>query len=405
MEKPKHVLDGYRVIDFTQALAGPTVTRLMAEMGAEIIKVEMAPTGDFSRQLPFLKEGRSAYYVQQNRGKKSLCIDPKTPEGLEVIKKLIPKVDVMVENFAPGVIGRMGLGWDVVKGLNPRLIMCSVSAFGQTGPLTNRPGYDNIAQAYSGVTYMIGEPDGSPYLPGLGLGDVSTGAHAVAAIACALLYRDRTGRGQLLDIALIDAYFHCHELNVQIYSNSKGQIKPKRAGKQHPSVAPLGLFRGKDDYIVIMAPFTHQWSALCKAMKKPQLIDDPRFVDNASRMKNLPAMVKEIEDWLQSMPSDKDSLKAMEEARTPHAPVLSIEQVVNHPHFKARGTVRKIKDRILGEYDVPGMPLRYSEFPEMLDLVAPLLGENNEEILGSVGYSKSQIEELTNKGVLKKAAT
>jgi crotonobetainyl-CoA:carnitine CoA-transferase CaiB-like acyl-CoA transferase len=405
MEKPKHVLDGYRVIDFTQALAGPTVTRLMAEMGAEIIKVEMVPTGDFSRQLPFLKDGRSAYYVQQNRGKKSLCIDPKTPEGLEIIKKLIPQMDVMVENFAPGVITRMGLGYDAVKAINPRLIMCSVSAFGQTGPLTNRPGYDNIAQAYSGVTYMIGEPDGSPYLPGLGLGDVSTGAHAVAAIACALLYRDRTGRGQHLDIALIDAYFHCHELNVQIYSNSKGQIKPKRAGKQHPSVAPLGLFKGKDDYIVIMAPFTHQWSALCKAMNKPQLIDDPRFVDNASRMKNLPAMVKEIEDWLASMPSDQDALKALEEARTPHAPVLSIEQVVNHPHFKARGTVRKIKDRILGEYDVPGMPLRYSEFPEMLDLVAPLLGEHNDEILGSIGYSKGQIEELANKGVLKKATT
>jgi crotonobetainyl-CoA:carnitine CoA-transferase CaiB-like acyl-CoA transferase len=220
MQQPKHILDGYRVIDFTQALAGPTVTRLMAEMGAEIVKVEIPPRGDFSRELPFLKEGRSAYYVQQNRGKKSLCLDPKTPEGLEIIKKLIPQMDVLVENFAPGVIGRMGLDYETVKAINPRIIMCSVSAFGQTGPLTSRPGYDNIAQAYSGVTYMIGEPDGSPYLPGLGLGDVSTGAHAVAAIACALLYRERTGRGQHLDIALIDAYFHCHELNVQIFSNS-----------------------------------------------------------------------------------------------------------------------------------------------------------------------------------------
>jgi len=405
MQQPKHILDGYRVIDFTQALAGPTVTRLMAEMGAEIVKVEIPPRGDFSRELPFLKEGRSAYYVQQNRGKKSLCLDPKTPEGLEIIKKLIPQMDVLVENFAPGVIGRMGLGYETVKAINPRIIMCSVSAFGQTGPLTSRPGYDNIAQAYSGVTYMIGEPDGSPYLPGLGLGDVSTGAHAVAAIACALLYRERTGRGQHLDIALIDAYFHCHELNVQIYSNSKGQIKPKRAGRQHPAVAPLGLFKGHDDYIVIMAPIDHQWAALCKAMGKPELIADPRFVNNAARMKNLREMVKVIEDWLASMPSDQASLKALEEARTPHAPVLSIEQVVNHPHFKARGTVRKIKDRILGEYDAPGFPLRFSEFPGTLDLVAPLLGENNDEILSKLGYSSQQIEDLTTRSVLKKGNT
>jgi len=405
MQPLKHVLDGYQVIDFTQVLAGPTVTRLMAEMGAEIVKVEIPPRGDISHALPYIKDGRSAYYVQQNRGKKSLCVDPKTPEGLEIIKKLIPQMDVLVENFSPGTISRMGLGYETVKAINPRIIMCSVSAFGQTGPLANLPGYDNIAQAYAGVTYMIGEPDGSPYLPGLGLGDVSTGAHAVAAIACALLYRERTGRGQHLDIALIDAYFHCHEMNVQIYSNSKGRIKPKRAGKQHPSVAPIGLFKGRDDYIVIMAPTDHQWVSLCNAMDKPELGTDERFVNNAARMKNLDELVKVIEDWLASMPSDQASLKALEKTRTPHAPVLSIEQVVNHPHFKARGTVRKIKDRLLGEYDVPGFPLRFSEFPETLDLVAPLLGEHNDEILSKLGYSAEQIEELTSRGVLSRSNT
>lgn len=403
MPQPQHVLDGYKVLDFTQALAGPTTTRLMAEMGADIIKVEIPPLGDFSRALPLMKDGRSAYYVQQNRGKKSLCVDVKQPEGLEIIKKLLPEIDVLVENYSPGTIGRMGLDYKTVSELNPKLVFCSISAFGQTGPLSNRPGYDNVAQAFSGVTYMIGEPDGSPYLPALGLGDVSTGVHALAAIACALLHRGKTGRGQYLDISLIDAYFHCHEMNVQIYSSSGGTIKPKRAGKQHPSIAPLGLFKAKDDYIVIMAPIDHQWAALCKAMGKPELAKDERFVDNPARMKNLKTLVDTIEGWLASNPSDEESLKALERERIPHAPVLSIEQVVNHPHFRQRRTVRKIRDRKLGEYDIPGFPLRFSDFPNELDLVAPLLGEHNAEILTDrLGYTAEEVEMLTSRGILKR---
>ncbi len=403
MPQPQHVLDGYKILDFTQALAGPTTTRLMAEMGADIIKVEIPPLGDFSRALPFMKDGRSAYYVQQNRGKKSLCVDVKQPEGLEIIKKLIPQTDVLVENYSPGTIGRMGLDYKTVSELNPKIIMCSISAFGQTGPLSNRPGYDNVAQAFSGVTYMIGEADGSPYLPALGLGDVSTGVHALAAIACALLHRGKTGRGQYLDISLIDAYFHCHEMNVQIYSSSGGTIKPKRAGRQHPSIAPLGLFKAKDDYIVIMAPIDHQFVALCKAMGKPELAQDERFVNNPGRMKHLKELIATIEGWLASMPSDEASLKALEEARVPHAPVLSIEQVVNHPHFRQRRTVRKIKDRKLGEYDIPGFPLRFSDFPSELELEAPFLGEQNMEILsGRLGYTAEQIQNLTSRGVLKR---
>jgi len=239
----KHVLDGYKVLDFTQVLAGPTVTRLLAEMGAEVIKVELMPGGDFSHNFPFIKDGRSGYYVQQNRGKKSLCIDVKNPKGLAIIKELLPKVDVVVQNYAPGVIDRMGLGYEAIKAINPRIIMCSVSAFGQSGPLSADPGYDYIAQSYAAVTYMIGESDGPPLFPMLGLGDVSTGAHAMGAIACALLYRERTGQGQLLDIALLDCYFHCHEMNVEIYSLSDGAIKPKRSGSHHPQICPAGIPR------------------------------------------------------------------------------------------------------------------------------------------------------------------
>lgn len=200
MAELKHILDGYKVLDFTQVLAGPTVTRLMAEMGAEILKVELAPDGEISRGLPYLRNGRSAYFIQQNRGKKSLCIDARHAKGLAILKQLVTQVDVLVENFAPGVIGRLGLDYETVKALNPKIVMCSISAFGQSGPLSHLPGYDYIAQAYSGITSMIGEKDGQPYFPLPGIGDVSTGVHATAAINGALLYRERTGQGQYVDI-------------------------------------------------------------------------------------------------------------------------------------------------------------------------------------------------------------
>jgi crotonobetainyl-CoA:carnitine CoA-transferase CaiB-like acyl-CoA transferase len=399
----KHVLDGYKVLDFTQVLAGPTVTRLMAEMGAEIIKVELAPGGDLSRALPFLKDGRSAYFIQQNRGKKSLCIDARNPKGLEILKHLVSQVDVLVENYAPGTIGRLGLDYETVRQLNPRLVMCSVSAFGQTGPLSKLPGYDYIAQAYSGVTYMIGEPEGPPYFPMLGVGDVSTGVHAVAAIACALLYRERTGKGQYLDISLLDAYFHCHEMNIQMYSASKGAVKPKRSGTQHYAVCPIGLFKGKETYIFIMA-LPHQWAPLCKAIGRPELVEDPRFVDNPKRVENMAQVVQIIEGWFASTASDDEAVRILEEARIPVAPVLSIEQAVNHPHLKYRRTVRRITDRAFGELDIPGMPLKFSEFPDELPLQAPFLGEHNEEILGTyLSYTPEQVRTLESEGVLKRA--
>ena len=398
----KHILDGYTVLDFTQVLAGPTVTRLMAEMGAEIIKVELAPNGEISRSLPYLRNGRSAYFIQQNRGKKSLCIDAKHAKGLAILKQLVKQVDVVLENFAPGVIGRLGLDYETVKALNPRVIMCSISAFGQTGPLSHLPGYDYIAQAYSGITSMIGEKDGQPYFPLPGIGDVSTGVHATAAINGALLYRERTGQGQYVDIALLDAYFHCHELNVQMYSASGGDIKPTRSGTQHYAICPSGLYKGRETYLFILA-LPHQWSSVCKAIGRPDLVEDPRFVDNEARVRNTEAVVRILEDWIVSLPSDEAALRALEEARVPVAPVLSVEQAVNHPHMRQRQTVRTVTDRAFGEFQIPGMPLRFSAFPDSLPLEAPFLGEHNDEILSHyLAYSAEHVRALEKEGVLKR---
>ncbi len=401
---PKHVLDGYKVLDFTQVLAGPTATRLMAEMGAEIIKVELAPTGDISRALPFMKDGHSAYYTQQNRGKKSLCIDVRHPKGQEIITNLIKQVDVVIENFSPGTIGRLGFGYDVVKAINPRVIMCSISALGQTGPLANVPGYDYIGQAYAGVTYMIGDPNGAPSFPMLGLGDVSTGVHAYAAIASALLYRERTGKGQYLDITLLDSYFHCHELNVQLYSGTKGAVQPKRSGSQHYAVSPAGLYKGKEKYLFILC-LEHQWQVLCRAMGKPELMNDPRFYTNVKRVENQPEVTRIIETWIVAQTSDDEAVRILQEGHVPVAPVLSIAEAVAHPHLRARRTVRTINDRLLGEIDIPGMPLKFSEFPDELPLETPRLGEHNEEILRNyLSYTPQQVQALESEGILKRAS-
>jgi crotonobetainyl-CoA:carnitine CoA-transferase CaiB-like acyl-CoA transferase len=309
---------------------------------------------------------------------------------------------VVVENFAPGVIGRMGLDWETVKSINPRAIMCSVSAFGQTGPLAVQPGFDTLGAAYAGITSMGGEADGPPYVPMAAIGDVSTGAHAMGAIACALLYRERSGRGQYLDLSLLDTYFHYHEASVQIHSLSKGAYKPTRSGLHNFYLAPVGVFKAHKGYIIIMCPMDHIFGFLCNAMGRPKLAQDPRFIDNESRVKNYRALVGEIESWIAAQPNDEAALAAMQEHRVPCAPVLSVEEAINHPHLRQRGTIRKVHDRMLGEFELPGFALRFSDFPKPLELEAPFLGEHNVEVLGRyLGYTEEQVADLERRGVLR----
>lgn len=394
------MLSGYRVLDFSQVVAGPTVTRLMAQMGAEVIKVELAPNGDLSHGLPYVKDGRSAYYVQQNRGKKSLCLDVKSAAGREILRDLVPRVDVMVEAFSPGVIGRLGLGYDAVRALNPDIVMCSISAFGQEGPQANMPGYDYIAQAYAGFTGLIGEEGGTPYFPQLAFGDAATGGFALSAILAALLHRERGGTGQYLDISLLDVYLSGHEIGIQAASASGGTMVSRRSGNQHFSVAPLGVFKGVSGYIVIVA-LHQQWSDLCRVMQHPEWIEDPRFVDNAARVKHLSDLVACIEGWLREVDDDREAMRRLEAGHVPFAPVLTVEQAMALPQVQFRQSVRTVTDRQLGDFKVPGSPLRFSGFPEPPDLPAPYLGEHNTEVLQNLlGYAAERIVELQRSGVL-----
>ncbi len=293
-----HMLSGVRVLDFTQYLAGPTVTRFMAEMGAEIVKVEQAPMGDPARLLPAVRNGRSAYFVQQNRGKQSLCLDFSKPESIALLRDLAKKADVVVENYGPGVMEKRGLDYASLSKLNPRVIMASISAFGRTGPLSHKVGYDFIAQAFSGLMHMTGDPNGPPMFVGMGIGDQSSGVHAFSAIGFALFHRERTGVGQYIDIAMVDSLYHMHEVNIQVWATTKGEYVPKRMGSQHELVSPCGSFKGPEGYIVVLV-LDRQWPSMARAMARPELIEDPRFATMRDRAKNRYELAAIVEAWMQ----------------------------------------------------------------------------------------------------------
>jgi crotonobetainyl-CoA:carnitine CoA-transferase CaiB-like acyl-CoA transferase len=396
----KHLLSDLKVLDLTRALAGPTCTRMLAEMGAQVIKVESAPAGDMTRQISHIRNPRGLYYVQQNLGKKSLCLDLRDPRGMALVTSLIPKVDVVVENFKPGTLAAMGLGYERLREMREDIILCSISSLGQTGPLSHLPGYDFIAQGYSGITSMIGEADGTPYIPPVGMGDVGTGVHAALAVLAALRYRDRTGEGQQLDISLLDMYYHCQEVTVHQASASDGRLNPTRQGPHLNYLCPAGVFKANGGWVVIMA-FQHHWKDLCAAMQRPDLVNHERYATDAGRLAERPVIVKLLEDWLATFPDRDSAVALMQQHQVPAAPVLSVAETLTHPHHVARGTVRTITDPVAGSFQIPGMPLRFSKFPDDLPLEAPTLGQHNAEVLRDwLGMSEQEIASLQSANVL-----
>jgi len=395
-------LSGVTVVDFTQFVAGPVCTREMAELGADVIKVELAPEGDLVRRMPVYRNGRSAYFIQQNLGKRSLCVDIRDPEGLGLVKRLIAKADVMVENFSPGVIARLGLGWDIVHALNPELIMCSVSAFGQSGRLSDQPGFDYIAQAYTGITSLIGEKDGNPSLTGFATGDVGAGITALAMINAALFGRTvHGGGGRWIDVALIDFYFHSHSLAVEQSSASGGEIKPMRNGHRHFTVSPIGIYESREGHIVLSPVGDEMFRRLLRAMDREDLLADARFTENAGRIEHFDDLERIITDWLKAQPSDEAALEKLQKERVPCAPVLTVADAIRHPHLMERFTVRDVEDSALGRFQVPGPLQHLSGEPPVLPPTAPLLGEHNEAVLSQyLGLGASEIASLEANGVL-----
>ncbi len=396
---PQTMFEGIKVIDFSHFIAGPHCTKMLAEHGAEVIKIEPL-TGDPSRQLPMHKEGRSACYVQHNLGKKTMSLDFTRPEGQKICHELIRDADVVVENFSPGVMKRQNMDWGVLKAINPNLVMCSISCFGQDGPLASLPGYDFIGQSYAGILDMNGEPDRSPVFTDLSFGDVSSGTHAYAAIVAALFHRFRGGEGQHLDLCLQEILFSYHDLNVQLYSASGGTYIPKRAGASHDLAAPAGIFKCAERYLFIIA-LGHQWDALAKTMGREDMLSDPRFTDLAARGANKEAVNQVVQDWLDTVGDPDKALKILQDERIPCAPILSVPEVMEHPHTQARNMLRTVNDPVWGPLKIPRSPLRFSAFPDIPEQTAGFLGEHKHEILSEVlGYSAENIAALETEGVI-----
>lgn len=381
----QHILSGIKVIDFSHFVAGPHCTRLLAQHGAEVIKIEPL-TGDPARTLPAIKNGRSGCFIQHNIGKKNLCLDLRTQQAQEICYELIKTADVVVENFTPGVMARLNLDWATLREVNPELIMCSISCMGQTGPLAHHPGFDYIGQAYSGVMGATGEKDGYPALSGMAFGDVSTGAHAYAAIIAALFHKLHGGGGQYLDIALLDCLFSYHAAHVQMYAASDGALNPPRCGHHHALLSPLGIFRCRGEYVVIVA-IGAQWENLLRLIGRADMLSDPRYVDLLARGENQDDITAAIESWLNAQADLAAAMAHLHEHHVPCAPVLSIPEVMAHPHMQHRQIVQIIVDKIFGKVKIPASPFRYSAFPQPLDLQAGTLGEFNQEILQEqLGY-------------------
>lgn len=394
------ILEGVRVLDFTQYLAGPVVTRLMAEMGAEIIKVEQGPNGDPTRTLPVIKNGRSAYFVQQSLGKKSLCLDLSRPESQGIIDQLVAACDVVVENFSKRVADKRGLDYDSLVKINPRIIVASISTFGRDSPYASKTGYDWIAQGFTGVMHMTGPRDGPPHPVGIGIADSNAGVHAFSAIGYALYYREKTGKGQYLDISMVDALFHMNEITLQAYAATDGAYEPMRAGEHHALVCPCGVYKSAEGYMVLLV-LQGQWQGLCDAMGRPELALDPRFTDQDTRAKNQRELIPMIEAWLQSFATDDEAWACLEEHRVPSGPVLSPQDTIDHEYYRGRGAIRTIHDPVVGRLDLPGFPLRFSEQAEYSPGAAPDLGEHNAEILQRVlGYDSGRVDALREAGVL-----
>jgi crotonobetainyl-CoA:carnitine CoA-transferase CaiB-like acyl-CoA transferase len=394
------VLSGIRVLDFGHYIAAPILTRMMADMGAEIIKIELAPRGDLSRVYPYFKAGQSGAYIHHNRGKQSVCLDLKKPEAVEIVKGLVPQVDVAIENFSPGTLARHGLGYNELRKLNPRLIMCSISGYGQDGPDAHKPGNDTVAQAMSGLMHLTGDPQGSPTYVGIYIADENAGVHGLAAVCAALYYREKTGIGQYIDLSLVECLFHLHDTAIQFYVLSNGELNPTRFGAHHYAIAPCGIFQASEDYVVI-AVLEHQWETFTRAIGRPELTFDPRFDTSAHRVDNRFALVEIIENWLQSFPNREEPLAILEKVRILSAPVLDIAQAINHPQIKARGVMQEVPHPGLGPVALPKSPFRFSETAVEIPDRAPLLGEHNERVLTRyLGYSEDKIAALTRAGVL-----
>lgn len=388
----KKALEGIKILDFTKVYSGPYCTMLLADMGAEVVKVETIGKGDEARYFAPIKDGVSAYYNYLNRNKKSITLDLKSEEGRKVALDLAKWADIIVENFAAGTIGKLGLGYEDAVKVNPEIIYASISGFGQYGPYKDKLAYDAIAQAMGGLTSLSGLPGRMPTKVTPALSDAITGVHMAYAIMVAVFNKQKTGEGQYIDVAMTDVVFSVLEGYVTMQTLLG--VNPQRIGNASMAAVPYDVYNAKDNYIVIGAPNDSLFAKLAKAMKRVDLLEDPRFNTNLVRIENRAAIDAIISEWAAqyTVAEIEDLLNA---ARVPVAPIKSIAQLVKDPGIAAREMLIEHDNPVHGKVKYPGNPLKLQKTPPDTSKRAPLLGEHTEEILKAIlGYSQENIEKL-----------
>ena len=393
-------LDGIRVIDYSHYLAGPHMSRCLSALGAEVIKVERPTVGDAGRASPTMIGGQSGYFLQQNMGKQGLCVNLKDPRGLELMHKLTDSADVFVENYRPGALNKLGLGYAELSERNPKLVYCSVSAYGHTGPDAARAGFGLIAEARSGAMSIIGSPGEPPPLFRMPIADMYAGMHGVSAICAALLGRVKSGRGRHIDIALYDCMISMHDFATQVYLRSGGKELPVQTGHDLPQSTVYGVFAARDGHLVIAAQVDDAWKRFARLIGGEAYAADTRLHSATGRNAHRVEILARVREWTMAQPSVKACCAALDAAGVPSAKVQTIDEVIADPQTVARGMVVEQEHPLLGTIRLPNLPFRFSDSDTSPRCPAPLLGQHNQEIAAELGYPMEQIDALVRDGVL-----
>jgi len=385
-------LAGIRVLDLTRVLAGPFCSMILGDMGAEIIKVEEPGKGDDTRGWPPFSGGEATYFLSVNRNKKSLTLNMKAPDGQAILRRLVAKADVVLENFRPGTMERLGFGYDALRKVNPRLIYCAISGFGESGPEASRPGYDLIVQGESGVMDLTGFADGPPVKVGNSVADLVSGMAAAHGVTLALLSRARTGKGQKVEIGMLDVMASLLTYQAGLYWNGGG--RPARRGNQHPSIVPYEVFQAQDAYMTLGVANNSLFDRMCRAIGREELAKDPRFDSEASRVTNREVLVPLLNSIFSTRPAS-DWLKRLDEAGVPAGRIKTVAEVCDSEHLRARGMFVSLNHPKAGAVTAMGVPIRLWDTPGAAQAPAPLLGQHTDEILtGLLRIPRAKVDKL-----------
>ena len=393
-------LDDVKVLDFSRMYAGPFCTMVLKELGAEVIKVEIPGGGDGVRNIPPITQGGEAYiFVNLNRGKKSITLNLDTQRGQEISKELVKKVDVVVENFTPGVMDRLSLGYEELKKVNPGLIYASLSGFGHTGPRRLQPAYDTVAQAMGGFMSVTGFPDNPPTKAGPGLADFVSPLYTTISILAALRHREKGGKGQHIDISMQDCIWAITAVQFAAIYFHTGEVPP-RVGNRQLEATPFGTFPAKDGYVVIAVVTVGQWENFLRIIEREDLIGVEEYATQVERLKRWQEVDAMIEEWTKTR-SVKEIVETLNNAHLPCSPVPTFDEVANDPQLLSREMVIEVEQLLSGNLKVPGSVFKLSETPGEAKYSAPFLGEHNYEIFRDLlGYGEAEINKLAQEGII-----